>query len=209
MENSLEKNSRKDFFKELLDLVLIAVVVVVPFRLFIAQPFLVDGLSMYPTFEDGDYLIVEEVSYRFNEPERGEVVVFRYPKSDKLPLMTKIIKTLKREPYEADRNLIKRVIGLPGEEVRIAGGTVTIVNEENPNGFTLDEPYVKLPKIDDYLTKTLGEGEYFVMGDNRMGSSDSRIWGTVPRDKLIGKPILRANPLSVSPGEFKDYKQEE
>ena len=115
--------SKQNFWKELVKLVLVAVVIVVPFRLFIAQPFIVDGASMDPTFRNSQYLIVDELTYHFNTPERGSVLIFKYPKDPK-------------------KFFIKRVIGLPGEEIRISNGEVTIVNTENPNGLKLVEPYV-------------------------------------------------------------------
>ena len=105
-----------DFFR----FVLLSVIIVVPVRLFIAQPFVVSGASMEPTFETGNYLIIDEISYRFKEPVRGEVIVFRFP-------------------YEPDKYLIKRVIGLPRETVELIGRDIIIKNEEHPEGFTLPQ----------------------------------------------------------------------
>lgn len=168
------------FWKELVKLAVIAVVVVIPFRLFIAQPFVVDGASMDPTFETGQYLIVDELTYHFRGPERGSVLIFKYPN-------------------DPSKYFVKRVIGLPGETVRLEGGKVTIVNGANPEGFSLEEPYVRFEK-DDTDTYTLNEGEYFVMGDNRAGSADSRLWGPVPEQNIVGRPILRLWPPAVWPG---------
>ncbi len=182
-ENSLleappEKNNLwKDIFK----LFAIAVLVVLPFRLFIAQPFVVEGASMDPTFKSSDYLIVDEVTYRFDTPERGSVLIFKYPRNPK-------------------KYFVKRVIGLPGEKVSINNGQVTIINTENPDGFKIEEPYVLFGKLDDNESYDVGPDEYFVMGDNRSGSSDSRIWGNVPKDKIIGRPILRVYPFAIWPG---------
>jgi signal peptidase I len=179
-------NSNSNFWKELVKLILIAVVVVVPFRLYVAQPFIVDGLSMYPTFNNGHYLIIDEISYRFKTPERGSVIVFKPP----------------RDP---GKYFIKRVIGLPGETVRIENGQVTIINAENPDGFTLDEPYVELTK-EDNMSFILSDGEYFVMGDNRSQSADSRIWGAVPEANIIGRPIIRFFPPTLFPGNIAHFQ---
>jgi len=175
-----DKNS-KSFWKELGKLLFLALIIVIPFRLYIAQPFIVDGASMDPTFRNGQYLIVDEVTYRFKTPERGSVLIFKYPEDPK-------------------KYFIKRVIGLPGEIISLKEGAVTIVNNDYPEGLTLYEPYVKFKK-EDSLNYTLGEGEYFVMGDNRLGSSDSRVWGAVPEANIIGRPIIRFFPPALFPGE--------
>lgn len=175
---------KEGFLKELLKFIVIAAVVVIPFRIFIAQPFIVDGASMDPTFATGQYLIVDELTYHFQTPARGSVMIFKYP-------------------LDTSRYFIKRVIGLPGETVNIKNGTVTIVNAANPKGFVLDEPYVKLPK-DDTSSYRLTAENYFVMGDNRFGSDDSRIWGPVPTKDIIGRPIIRFWPLSIWPGNFNE-----
>ena len=168
--------------REIIKFTLLAIVIVIPFRLYVAQPFIVDGASMVPTFETGHYLIVDEISYRFTSPERGSVLVFKYPENPK-------------------KSFIKRVIGLPGETVSIDNGEVTIINDENPEGFVLDEPYIKLEKKNEKLSRTLNHGEYFVMGDNRVGSADSRLWGPVPEDNIIGRPVIRFYPPSFWPGD--------
>lgn len=168
------------FWKELLKLVVIAVVVVIPFRLFVAQPFIVDGASMDPTFEHGEYLIVDELTYQFAPPERGSVLIFRYP-------------------LDPEKYFIKRVIGLPHEKVVVSDGSVSIVNAEYPEGFTLEEPYVAFESPANAVYE-VGEDEYFVMGDNRAGSLDSRVWGSVPEENIIGRPIFRLWPLAIWPG---------
>lgn len=177
-----EKKNQPSFWTELIKLVFLSLLVVIPFRFYIAQPFVVDGASMDPTFETGNYLIVDEISYRFKTPERGSVLIFKYPK-------------------DPSKSFIKRVIGLPGETVSISGGKVTIINDEHPDGFVLDEPYVKLEKIDN-STNTLDADEYFVMGDNRASSADSRIWGPVPKENIIGQPIIRFYPPALFPGDY-------
>ena len=173
-----EKNK---FWSELFKLLLLAVFIIIPFRMFVAQPFIVDGASMDPTFRDRQYLIVDEVSYRFTEPQRGSVLIFKYPN-------------------DPSKYFIKRIIGLPGETVKVDKGQVTIINSLHPDGFVLNEPYIVFPKIDS-STVTLSGDEYFVMGDNRLGSADSRMWGPVPRENFIGRPILRVWPTSIWPGD--------
>lgn len=175
-----------NFWKELVKLALISILIVIPFRLYIAQPFIVDGASMDPTFETGDYLIVDEISYRFKTPERGSVLIFKYP----------------RDPR---KSFIKRVIGLPGETVSISEGQVKIINTEHPKGFILEEPYIKISKKDTLVT-SLDKDEYFVMGDNRLSSADSRLWGPVPKDNLVGRPIIRFFPPALFPGDNSIYE---
>lgn len=190
-----DKNA-KHFWKELFKLVIIAIIIVVPFRLFIARPFIVDGSSMYPTFKNGQYLIVDEVTYRFEEPERGDVLIFSYP----LDPCVSLIERIRTGGDGQCRKFIKRIIGLPDETVLIQGGKITIKNTANPEGIELDEFYVKLAK-EDSGTYTLTENEYFVMGDNRGASADSRMWGPVSREDFIGRPMLRLYPPSVLPGK--------
>ena len=183
-----EKFNKQSFW-ELARFALVAVAIVIPVRLFIAQPFVVSGSSMIPTFGNGQYLIVDEISYRLNNPQRDDVVVFKYPNDPK-------------------KFFIKRIIGLPNETVDIKGSTVTITNKGYPNGLTLDQSYVKNTSNNSTHFE-LKDGEYFVMGDNRSASSDSRYWGAVPRKLLIGKVFLRLLPINeigILPG---DYKQAE
>lgn len=170
---------------EIVRFALIALIIVLPIRIFIAQPFIVSGASMVDTFHHNEYLIVDQLTYRFHPPERGDVVIFRYP----------------RDP---SKFFIKRVIGLPGDTITIDGETVTIVNDEHPEGFTLSEPYVDSP-TDTQLTQTLADGQYFVMGDNRSASSDSRTWGSLEEKAIIGRAILRLFPITeagIFPGAY-------
>ena len=165
--------------------IVLALIIVTPIRMFIAQPFIVSGSSMDPTFATGQYLIVDELSYHLGDPKRGDVIILRYPNDTK-------------------KFFIKRVIGLPHETVEIQNGTVTIKNMEHPEGFAMSEPYIKYTK-NDTMTKMLGEGEYFVMGDNRAASSDSRYWGVVPRDLVVGRALVRLLPIAsaaVLPGNY-------
>lgn len=178
------KSGRQSLW-EMLKFILIAVVIVIPVRLFIAQPFIVSGSSMVPTFEDGQYLIVNEITYHLQSPKRDDVIVFRYPN-------------------DTTKFFIKRIIGLPNETVDIKGSQVTITNAEHPDGFVLDQPYVENQSSNN-THFVLGPGEYFVMGDNRSASSDSRYWGAVPKNLLVGKVFLRLLPLSqlsVDPGSY-------
>jgi signal peptidase I len=171
--------------KEILWLVLLAVLVVVPIRVFIAQPFVVEGLSMHPTFGDGDYLIIDELSYRLQDPMRGDVVVFRYPGNPSI-------------------FYIKRLIGLPGEKVTIERGQVSITRPDG-SSLVLEEPYVVAEDATYSGVVTLGEGQYFVMGDNRPKSSDSRVWGVLPEEDIMGKAFVRLLPVAnaaFSPGEY-------
>lgn len=172
-----------------------AVVIIVPIRIFLFQPFFVQGASMEPNFKDGDYLIVNELGYKktsldvsgfhlftvgsFRELNRLDVAVFRYPK-------------------DITQFFIKRVIGLPGEKVKVDNGKVTIYNQQNPDGMVLDEG-AYLPSgiiTNGALTITLKADEYFVLGDNRPFSHDSRGWGVLPGNDIIGKVLIRAWPIS-------------
>jgi signal peptidase I len=169
--------------RELLTFVVLAVVIVVPIRLFVAQPFVVEGESMHPTFESGDYLIVDQLSYRLREPERGDVVVFRYPNDESV-------------------FYIKRIIGLPGETVHIEGG-ITRVTRADGSELVLDESYVVAEDVTYTLDRTLGPDQFFVMGDNRPRSSDSRTWGALPKHDIMGRAYLRLLPvdgIDVLPG---------
>lgn len=170
-------------FKEIFTFVVFAVVLVFGIRAFIAQPFVVEGESMYPTFDSGDYLIVDELSYRFTEIERGDVVIFRYPNNPKV-------------------FYIKRIIGLPGERVSIVRGIATVTRTDGST-FTVNEPYVVSEDATYTLEATLGPDQYFVMGDNRPKSSDSRVWGPLPKENIIGRAFLRLLPpteLGLFPG---------
>ncbi len=168
-------------FLELVKIVVISLIIILPIRYFIIQPFYVKGASMEPNFHDHEYLIIDEISYRFNEPKRGEIVVFRYP----------------RNPQEY---FIKRIIALPGEKVELLDGAIFIYNDEKPEGFLLDESYYLSDSVKTYMsdndTFLLGEDEYFVLGDNRYASKDSRIFGPLDRSFITGRVLLRGWPFS-------------
>lgn len=182
MENGQEQKnpqhpaSKKGDFGETVRFVIISLVVVFVVRHYIAQPFIVSGESMVPTFEDGEYLVVDQLSYRFNEPLRNDVIIMRYP-------------------LEPQKFFIKRIIGLPGETLDLTGDVITITPADGGESFVLQEPLIKSERRE-YLTITLEEGEYYVLGDNRDASLDSRRWGPLPAKNIIGKPILRLFPFS-------------
>jgi signal peptidase I len=161
---------------EIVRFALIALVVVIPIRFFIAQPFIVSGQSMEPTFHNGEYLIVDQLTYRMNPPTRGDVVIFKYPK-------------------EPSKYFIKRLIGLPGDTVSIQGSKITITNAAHPEGFSFAEPYVVHMTPTTNITEVLRNGEYFVLGDNRDNSSDSRVWGILQENFIVGRAFLRLFPL--------------
>ena len=188
MEKQKSNFNWKSFW-ELVRFGVIAIIIVIPIRMFIAQPFIVSGSSMVPTFQDGQYLVVDEISYIVGTPKRDDVVVFRDPNNTKI-------------------YFIKRIIGLPGETVNVNSGLneVTIINNEHPEGFKLDQSFItNTGGIDGHMV--LGQNEYYVMGDNRPASSDSRYWGAVPRKLIVGRAFLRLFPfkeIGISPGDYKD-----
>ncbi len=182
----LKKNSFRQEAWETVRFLLIAFAIVIPIRIFVAQPFIVSGSSMDPTFQNGQYLIVDELSYNIGNPARGDVIVFKYPKNP-------------------SQYFIKRVIGLPGETVNIDTTGHVSIKDKDGNSVALNEPYVVYPS-DQASSSTLGADQYFVMGDNRAGSFDSRAWGPVARNLIIGKAFLRllpVNSISVLPGQFR------
>ena len=168
------------FLWELSRIVVVAFVIMVGFRYFVAEPFIVSGSSMVPNFHNREYLVVNKIGYKFNEPQRGDVIVFRYPK-------------------DTSQYFIKRVIGLPGEKVQVENGKVYVYNDEHPQGTLVDEPYLSNQDItfgkDD--TVSLGSDEFYVLGDNRLASSDSRVWGVLPRHDIVGTAWLRVFPLNA------------
>ncbi|MEI6494653.1 MAG: signal peptidase I [bacterium] len=168
---------------EIVKFVAITLAIVIPIRAFVAQPFIVSGSSMVPTFENGQYLIVDELSYLFRDPSRGEVIIFRYPK-------------------DPSKFFIKRVVGLPGETINIRDNKVTINNGNRL--FALDEKYINGEETLEPLHKKLSANEYFVLGDNRNASLDSRFWGGVDRSLIRGRVLLRLLPptqIGYLPGD--------
>lgn len=184
LENFYQDQNKKRFLKgagvflwEIVKIVVISLAIIIPIRYFLVQPFFVKGASMEPNFEDGEYLVVDELSYRLKDPQRGDVIIFKYPK-------------------DPSQYYIKRIIGLPNEKVEITDGQIIIYNEENSTGFYLNESNY-LPGETTYgnVVMKLDEDEYFVLGDNRGASSDSRKWGGVPAHYIIGRAWIRAWPI--------------
>lgn len=178
--NSEKKEVRRgSFFGDLVRFSLLSVAIVLPIRLFIASPFIVNGASMDPTFHTGEYLIIDQVTYRFSEPERGDVVVFHYPE-------------------DPSKFFIKRIIGLPGEKITFEGEQIRIMNDEYPEGFFLEQNFLEHTSIDNGIFFDLKDDEYIVLGDNRTGSSDSRSWGAVNEKLIVGRAFLRLFPLKTA-----------
>lgn len=182
----LPEEGKKTIFAEIREIfrvLIISLLVVIPVRFFIAQPFIVRGASMEPNFHDGQYLIIDELGYRFREPERGQVIVFRYPN-------------------DPSQFFIKRVIGLPGETVVIQSGKVEVRSAGGGKPVILPEGYLdsNVRTFPD-SSVTLHDGEYFVLGDNRTQSSDSRYWGILPYKYIVGKVLVRLWP----PNQFSIY----
>ena len=167
-----------NFFVDILETIAVALSLFVLIYATAAQPHKVEGDSMLPNFQNHNFLLTDKISYRFGEPERGDVVVFHFPKDPRF-------------------DYIKRVVALPGEKIKIENNTVTIYNNEHPQGFVYNEPYL----AEDALTigkkylppgkiATVGEGEYFVIGDNREASADSREWGPIGKKDIVGKAFF-------------------
>ena len=184
-------NPAKDFMYFVLDLLKTGVIVfVIAFclRYFAVQPFIVDGASMMPNYIDKEYILAEKISYMTGVPKRGDVIVFKYPGNPNI-------------------SYIKRIIGLPGETVKIENNVVTITNDKNPNGIAMSELYLGAETLTlaegttaGAYTAKVADNEYFVMGDNRQHSSDSREWGLLPKSNIIGRAwmtILPANKFGL------------
>lgn len=171
------------FVWETIKVVIIALAIIIPIRYFLVQPFFVKGASMENTFQDNNYILIDEISYRFHDPVRGNIIVFR-------------------NPNNLQEFFIKRVIGLPGETVDIKDNIVTVYNKQHPEGVVLDEPYLSAgQETRGTIHKKLDDNDYFVLGDNRLHSSDSRYWGPVNRSLITGRVFYRAWPLSEA-GSF-------
>lgn len=163
------------FIWEMVQIAAIAIAIILPVRYFLVQPFIVKGASMEPNYYENQYLIIDELTYRFRDPIRGETVVFHPPGNE-------------------TQYYIKRVIGLPGETVEVRDGHMVIYNEEYPNGMTLDETYLT-EETTGRQRVTLGRDEYFLMGDNRDASLDSRVIGPIPFANITGRVWVRGLPL--------------
>ena len=191
-KDSENKDENKSFFSEIKDfsfetikIVVISLIIIVAIRTYVMQPFFVSGKSMEPNFHNGDYLIVDEISYRLDEPKRGDVIIFRYPKNPK-------------------EFFIKRIIGLPEERVEIKNSQIIIYNNENEEGLIVDENlYIPVSTTTSGdVNIILKSDEYYVLGDNRNASADSRIWGALEEHFIIGKAWIRAWPV----GDFSVFE---
>ncbi len=185
-EHRLEEEKKVDWVRPVAEgirTVLIVVGLAYVLRLAVFQPYIVEGASMAPYFSTHDYLIVDKLSYNFGTPDRGDIIVFRYPNDPRT-------------------NYVKRIIGLPGEQVVIENGRVRIINAQNPAGFELEESFYLDETVKTTLPAasrsefTVTPDHYFVMGDNRAASSDSREWGLLPRENVVGRVAVKAYPLS-------------
>lgn len=177
--SDLKRAKAIDSIIEFIKVAVISLVIVIPIRYFLIQPFFVRGASMENNFHDGDYLIVDQISYRFSDIKRGDIIIFK-------------------APTDASQYYIKRVIALPGEGVQIEKGKVIIYNDDYSDGKTLDENYLE-DGIGTYPDKEkikLRDDEYFVLGDNREKSSDSRSWGPLQEHNIIGKAMIRLYPFN-------------
>jgi signal peptidase I len=175
-ETESDERPSRSVFLEIVKFTILALLIVTPFRFYVAQPFIVSGASMQPTFDPKEYLVIDELSYRFSKPERGDVIIFRYPQ-------------------DPSTYFIKRVIALPSETIRLKDGIVhitTVTGEE----IVLDESYLATGDARSRDEETvLHETEYFVLGDNRSASSDSRVWGPLDEKYIIGRAYARLYPL--------------
>ncbi len=177
----LPHKKRKKILWQIFKYLVIAFLIMLPIRLFVAEPFVVSGESMSPTFNDGDYLVIDKLAYAHSEPQRNDVIVFRYPLDPSL-------------------YYIKRVVGLPGETVEVEGGVVSITAPDGTrhilNGSHLASTDIGDDAPPEPIITTLASDEYFVLGDDRDASSDSRDWGPLSAKFIVGRAYLRVLPLS-------------
>jgi len=183
----VKNDTSKSWLRELTEFFILLFVIIIPFRIFVAEPYIVSGISMSQTYETGHYLIINKFWHRLSETERGDVLVFKSPNGD-------------------DKFYIKRAIGLPGETVSISNTQVTI-SKEGQEDFIVNEPYISNPTYAE-VSITLQEDEYFMMGDNRANSYDSRAWGPLHESAIRGEPFMRLYPfnkINLLPGRYIDY----
>jgi len=166
------------FVVEIVQVVAISLAIIIPIRYFLIQPFYVKGASMEPNFYDHEYLIIDEVSYRIGEPERGDIIVFKYPSDPK-------------------QYFIKRIVGLPNETIEVQNGNIVVYNESYPEGTILEEDYLEADVVTAGQKKVkLRNDEYYVLGDNRNSSLDSRSFGPVNESYIVGKVWFRGWPVT-------------
>jgi signal peptidase I len=185
---SVQPERKGNMVFEILKYTFISLIFVVPFRIYVAQPFIVSGLSMTNTLKPSEYLVVDQLTYRRTEPVRGDVVIFKYP-------------------LDPSIFFVKRLIGLPGETVRIDRGVVTIQGASTTEQVRIDEPYVSSEALPGPpIEIKLAADEYYVLGDNRKESSDSRAWGPLQKKFLVGRAYARIFPITraaILPGEYR------
>jgi len=167
-----------NFFFDFLETIVVALSIFVVIYLFILQPHEIKGSSMEPNFHNNEYILTDKISYRFKDPQRGNIIVFKAPKNP-------------------DIDYIKRIIGLPGESVKIEKGDVYVNGQKLTEQYILDKSLLFPGSfMQEAVPVTVPPGEYFVMGDNRPHSSDSREFGPIPKKSIIGKAFLRYWPLN-------------
>ncbi len=165
------KKRKKSMIRELLETVISAGIIAFIIITFIGQVTVVRGASMEPTLHDRERLIANKISYRFESPERNEIIIFK-------------------PPIGIKRNYIKRIIGIPGDKIEIVNGKIYV------NDQALEEPYVKHRSYENMPPTIVPDDSFFVLGDNRPNSSDSRYWGFVPRKNVVGKAWVVFWPLN-------------
>ncbi|MBT5819946.1 MAG: signal peptidase I [Candidatus Magasanikbacteria bacterium] len=175
---SMALNAIGLFFLEVIKIVVLAAITVGIVRYFLFKPFYVKGESMVPNFQPSDYLIIDELSYRFRPPQRGEAIVFRAPMQ------------VQKDYY------LKRVIGLPGERIQVEDNKIIVFNEEYPKGVLVKEEYI-IEETPGSVSYVLGEDQYFVLGDNRDASYDSRRFGPIHKDAIVGRTWIRGWPIDT------------
>jgi signal peptidase I len=188
------RNAWSSFF-ELLKVLVFAAIIIIPVKTFFFQPFFVEGASMEPSFSGGDYLIVNEFGYKTTDVRLGDNLDFSVKPFRELSRFDAVVFKYPRNPSQY---FIKRIIGLPGETVQIKSSQITIYNAEHPTGFLLDDKMFLSPRTvtAETITTELKSHEYFVMGDNRPNSYDSRAIGPIPEDKIIGRVSVRVWPFT-------------
>lgn len=185
VSSSIYRTPRRPIAIGLLKYTFIAFLIMLPVRFFVAQPFVVTGESMSPTFNQDDYLVINKLTYLHTTPQRGDVIIFHYP-------------------LDPSIFYIKRVVGLPGETVELNAGVISIIEHDGVrhifegSHLSMDET-ISLP-----LLTTLASDEYYVLGDNRDASSDSRDWGPLQLKYIVGRAVFRMLPsakMGFFPGE--------
>ena len=192
---NIDKEKIKFFIKETVETIVTVLILVILIRSFVGEPRWIPSSSMEPTLQIKDNLIIEKISYRFHEPERGDIIVFYPPHHELDPsLWGKFARMIGF--FSKDEAYIKRIIGLPGDEIEIVSKEGVYIN-----GILLEEPYKKEVfngscKEDMFCGPYIvSENNYYMMGDNRNDSTDSRYWGTLPENRVVGKAFLRFWPL--------------